>query len=167
MVQLRVSGKYFKSHVSKTLNQPRFQYAYNRRKIDAVDGQQRCLDLNPTNLAANELLQELLQLGEMVDSLVRSMINCELTHASHSIQNTNKSRSINIRPLVFGSDIHSAGERGPSRSPVHSVMAKRFIDIEDEIEDKKLDYEGFRNDDEGEVEEEIEEICSKNEEEGE
>jgi hypothetical protein len=109
--------------------------------MDAIDGLQRCLDLNQTHLAANELLQDLLQLEEIIDSLVRPMINCELVHASHSTQNTNESRNIDIRPLVFGSDIHIAREQGPSCPPAHSIME--------------------------EVGEEIEEICSENEEEGE
>jgi hypothetical protein len=125
------------------------------------------LDLDPTHLAANELLQDLLQLEEIVDSLVRPMISCELVYASHSTQNTNESRNIDIRPLVFGSDIHSAGEQGLSCPPAHSIMAERFIDSEHELEDDKLDYEEFSNDVEEEVGEEIEEICSENEEEGE
>jgi hypothetical protein len=130
---------------------------------DAIDGLQRCLDLNPTNMAANELLTELPQLENMLDRLSRSMILCELVHASHSTQPTNESRDIDIRPLVFKSDIDNVGEQGPSCPPEHFNVAESLVEDEDEWEDEGFDYDEFIADDEDGFGEEGEEICSQDE----
>jgi hypothetical protein len=130
---------------------------------DAIDGLQNCLVLNPTNLAAIELLTELLQLENMVDRLSRPMILCELVHASHSTQPTNESRDIDIRPLVFKSDIDKVGEQGLSCPPEHFNVAESLVDDEDEWEDEEFDYDEFNADDEDGFGEESEEIGSEDE----
>lgn len=89
------------------------------------------------------------------------MTHCELVHASVSTQTTNESRDIDIRPLVFKSGIHKAGEKGQSRPPGRSNVAESFIYDEDEGQDEEEDDEEFNGDDEEEVGEEIEEIGSE------
>ena len=121
---------------------------------------QRCLDLNPANVAANELLRELLQREEIVNRLVHSMRHCELVHASHSTLITTESRDIDIRPLVFNQEICNVDEKGPSRN---SNVAEPLIDDKDEFEDEKVDREKFNDNGEEEVGGKIEEIGSEDE----